>query len=95
MTNNQLKVLRDVLKDSEGRIFSVEFIKRTTGELRKMTARLGVTKHLQGGSKRFSDIEKQLITVFDMEKHAYRSIPLENIIKISINGLEIQTKGAN
>lgn len=95
MTKNQLKIIKDVLQESEGRIFHVEFIKRTTGELRKMTARLGVTKFLKGGDKKYKDNDKELITVFDMGKNAYRCIPLENIINISINGLNISTKGVN
>lgn len=73
---------------NDGHIFSVTFVKRTTGELREMTCRLGVKKHLKGGEKSFSDKEKNLLTVFDMTKQGYRSIPLENIVHIKINGVE-------
>ena len=38
---------------NDGKFFGVEFIKRTTGELRQMQARIGVTKHLKGGTKKF------------------------------------------
>ncbi len=47
---------------SNGAIFNVKFIKRTTGELRSMTCRLGVQKHLKGGKKGFSDKAKDLLT---------------------------------
>jgi hypothetical protein len=78
----------DYLKDAvdDGRIFSVEFIKRTTGEKRLMVCRLGVKSHLKGGTKKFDDKEKNLLTVFDVQKKGYRSIPLENIISVKIHG---------
>lgn len=78
----------DFLKDavSDGRIFGIEFIKRTTGEHRHMVCRLGVKSHLKGGTKKFSDTEKKLLTVFDIQKNAYRSIPLDQIIRVKING---------
>lgn len=78
----------DFLKEAvdDGHIFSVEFIKRTTGELRHMVCRIGVKSHLKGGTKKFSDTEKQLLTVFDVQKNAYRSIPLDQIIRVKVNG---------
>ena len=71
---------------ADGQIFSVEFIKRSTGELRKMTCRLGVKKHLKGGSKPYSAKQHNLLTVFDMEKSGYRSIPLESVRKLTVSG---------
>jgi hypothetical protein len=78
----------DFLKEAvdDGHIFSVDFIKRTTGEERHMVCRIGVKSHLKGGTKKFSDTEKNLLTVFDVQKNGYRSIPLENIIRVKING---------
>lgn len=78
----------DFLKEAvdDGHIFSVDFIKRTTGEQRHMLCRIGVKSHLKGGTKKFSDTEKNLLTVFDVQKNGYRSIPLENIIRVKING---------
>ncbi len=71
---------------SNGAIFNVKFIKRTTGELRSMTCRLGVQKHLKGGKKGFSDKAKDLLTVFDMSAKGYRSIPMDGIQSLSVNG---------
>ena len=71
---------------SDGGIFSVEFIKRSTGELRKMTCRLGVKKHLKGGSKAYNPKKHNLLTVFDMQAKGYRSIPVDAVQKLSING---------
>ena len=70
---------------NDGRIFRVTFIKRTNGELRNMVCRFGVKSHLRGGVKAFSDTEKKLFTVFDMQKKAYRSIPLDSIVEVKVN----------
>jgi hypothetical protein len=71
---------------SDGSLFSVEFIKRTTGEKREMLCRTGVRAHLKGGTKKFDDKEKQLLTVYDVQKNGYRSIPLDAIIRVKIHG---------
>jgi len=71
---------------SNGAIFSVEFIKRSNGELRKMVCRLGVKKHLRGGDKAYDSKQHNLLTVFDMEKEGYRSIPVDAIQRLSVNG---------
>lgn len=66
-----------------GKIFSVFFIKRTNNEERLMLCRGGVTKHLTHGERRYQFEQKGLINVFDMQKVAYRTIPVDNIIKIN------------
>ena len=76
--------LRDLI--DTGKFCTVTFIKRSTGELRKMTCRTGVKRHLQGGSKPYSSNAHGLITVFDLAKQAYRSIPLDGIQRITANG---------
>ena len=78
----------DYLKDAvdDGKFFSVEFIKRTTGKKRLMLCRLGVKSHLKGGTKKFKDEDKNLLTVFDVNKKQYRSIPLDGIISVQIHG---------
>ena len=79
---------------SDGKIFSVKFIKRTTGELRRMTCRIGVKKHLKGGDKAYSAAQKRLLTVFDMDAKSYRSIPLEGIQSVSVGGQTFSFGGA-
>jgi len=71
---------------ADGHTFYVTFVKRTNGEVREMRCRVGVKKHLKGGEKKFSDEEKKLLTVFDLDKLAYRSIPLDQIIRVKVNG---------
>ena len=69
-----------------GKLFSVEFIKKD-GTLRKMTARLGVTKHLKGVGMRYDAISKGLLPVYDMQKQSYRTINLDTILKLKVKGV--------
>jgi hypothetical protein len=70
----------------DGQIFSVEFTKRTTGEIRRMVCRLGVKKHLTGGGAAYDAKARNLLTVFDMEKGGYRSIPVEAVHSLTVHG---------
>lgn len=71
---------------SDGSIFSVEFVRRTDGKRRKMICRMGVTKHLRGGKKAYNPAAHDLLTVFDMENKGYRSIPVDAILSLCVNG---------
>lgn len=82
--------VKAALDANPGKIFKVRFTKRTTGEERTMIARLGVKAHLKGGTKAFDDKDYGLITAFDMQKQAYRSIPCDAIHEITIAGQEFQ-----
>lgn len=73
----------EFIQSTDGLFFSVEFIKRTTGEKRVMLARTGVRKHLKGGDAAYNFTDHGLISVFDMEKGQYRSIPKEGITKLN------------
>ena len=73
----------------ETKIFSVDFIKKD-GSLRTMIARLGVKKHLQGGTLKYNAEEKSLLPVFDMEKQAYRMVNVNTIQEIRYNGETIK-----
>ena len=78
---------------SDGAIFSIEFIKRGIGTLRRMKYRTGVKKHRRGGKAAYNAWEKGLLTVFDMEKRGYRSIPMESIQKINVGGQSFNFSG--
>ncbi len=67
-----------------GRIFTVEFIKRTTGELRKMTCRRGVRKGVKGVGMSYDPLSKGLLTVYDVEKEAYRMINLRDLVSLKM-----------
>ena len=73
---------------TKGRVFSARFIKRTTGEIRNMNCRLGVTKHLRGGELKYKPAEKNLVGVFDMKKGGYRTIDIDGLLEIRVDGEE-------
>lgn len=69
-------------KQLGGKIFTVHFIKKD-GTLRKMNARLGVKKHLKGGTKSFNDSDFNYLTVFDLKKKSYRTVNLNTVTKLT------------
>lgn len=73
LNNRQLK---EMIENTKGRIFVANFIK-ATGEQRKMVCRLGVRKGLTGLGKRYE--KENLVTVYDMVNHGYRTINLETM----------------
>lgn len=76
----------EMLTATEGKIFSVKFVKRSTGELREMVARTGVKAHLKGGDAAYKFADKALLSVYDLQKKAYRSIPLDGIVSLKSGG---------
>ena len=65
-----------------GRIFTVRFVKRTNGEERRMTCRLGVKKALRGGTPAYDPRSYNLMTVYDVRARDYRSVNLETVFDI-------------
>lgn len=78
--------LADRLRASNGKIVRVTFIKRTTGEVRVLVGRLGVKSHLKGGERAYDFEEKGLVSIFDMQKRAYRCVPTESILELCAEG---------
>ena len=68
------------------KFFTVEFVKRTTGEVRVMNGRLRVQKHLKGGDKAYNFSEKNLVSVYDVQKRGYRAVPMESVIRLKAGG---------
>lgn len=75
-----------------GKVFSVKFVKRSTGEVRQMRCRLNVNKGVKGVGPNYNPSEHNLIRVYVMPgdegydpnnpSKNYRSIPVENIKEI-------------
>lgn len=80
--------LRSFIAAIGGQTFTVEFVKKTTGELRVMNARMGVTKHLRGGESTTKHCP-DLLTTFDMQAQGYRTITLDNVRVLRGAGMEI------
>lgn len=74
--SEDIRALRRLIADTKGRIFSVLFVSRGKNEPRKMKARLKRTMP----DRVESDLRNHQFTVYDMAKHAYRTIPLERVV---------------
>lgn len=69
---------------SGGKFFTVGFVKRTTGQLRKLNCRVMPPK--QDGKPAYNFDHHNLILVWDIHKHGYRTVPIENIVWIKAKG---------
>lgn len=69
-----------------GKFCTIMFIKRTDGSLRTMNCRLGVKKYALGVGLKFSPSEKNLVSVFDAKKKAYRFVAVEGVLRVDANG---------
>lgn len=79
----------EVLKEvGNGKVFGAVF-QKTDGSERVMSARVGVRKDLKGVGHKFSCRERNLLSVFDMNKKEYRFINLNTCSRIRANGKEI------
>jgi hypothetical protein len=72
----------DILKSMGKKKFEVLFIKRTTGEARRMACQYGVKKNITGKGMRYDPKNRNLSVVFDLEKDSYRMINVEGLISI-------------
>lgn len=70
----------------DGHVFTVEFIKRTTGEYRVMNCRCGVKKDLKGVGRLFDPKKKDLLGVWDMQNDGYRFVNLKDLQLLKMKG---------
>jgi len=78
-------IVENLLKEtSNKKIFSVTFIKKD-GSLRKMNAMRGVRKGVKGVGHSFNPSEKNLLTVYDMQKGDFRFVNLNDVISFKAN----------
>jgi len=77
---------KELIHNTNGKIFSSVFTKKN-GDLRIMTGRLKVTKHLTDNARpRPYDPNKyNLICLFDMINKGYRMININTLKQITIN----------
>ena len=78
------------LRSLKGKFFTIEFTKRTTGERRVMTCRLGVHKHLKGGKKAYDPEKLGLMIVWEPKSSEYKSIPTDAITELRFAGRKYQ-----
>ena len=84
--------VEDFLRSLNGKMFSVVFTKRTTGEVRKLLATTNYASKLKGGEASYDAKAKGLLVVLDVvaskktPERAIRSIPLDAVSEIHANG---------
>jgi len=77
----------EFILSSGGKVFAVEAIKRSTGELRLYNGRIGVHAYVNGRGMAYDPTDKGLLTIFDMAKHGYRSVAVEGITRVKMHGV--------
>jgi hypothetical protein len=78
-------IVENLLQETANKkIFSVTFVKKD-GSLRKMNAMRGVRKGVKGVGHSFSPSEKNLLTVYDMQKRDFRFVNLNEVISFTAN----------
>ena len=75
----------DLIKNTNGKIFSATFTKKDGSE-REMNCRTGVSKHLKGGQLKFDAKAKGLFSVYDLQVKNYRFINTKTVSKLKIDG---------
>lgn len=90
--------IKSFIKSLKGSIYTIEFTKKTTGELRVMNCRQNVFKHSSGGSNNL-DGKPDVIGTYDVQianklpeeerKKAYRAIWLDGVKSIRGGGQEV------
>ncbi|MCG8430108.1 MAG: hypothetical protein MJA29_02900, partial [Candidatus Omnitrophica bacterium] len=83
-----------LIRESNGHAFSVEFVKRTTGERRTMLARTGVKKGVTGAGRNYDPASHGLIGVYEVIRGndgkftdgQFRMVSIEGITRLTIEG---------
>ena len=77
----RIKNIKKGIKGTNGLIFRATFVKQD-GHIRNMIARIGVTKGLKGSDRKAKS--EEYLTVFDMEKKAFRTINLDSMLELKM-----------
>ena len=85
----KIELIKSLLKTTNGRFFGVTFVKQD-GTLRNMNARTGVSSHIKGTGASRAGTNDKYLTVFDAQKRAYRTINLETVQSLKIDGVTFQ-----
>lgn len=93
-TASEIIQIRALISKTNGHFFKVVFVKRSTGEVREMTARIGVKKYTNGIGLKYDAKSKNLLPVWVSNENldgaeAYRMVDLETILEIKANGKEL------
>lgn len=73
--------LHGFLAKQAGKFVTVEFTK-LDGSNRMLNGRLGVRKHLRGGTNTVMAPDRPYLTVFDVKRKGYRAVNLSTVSKV-------------
>ncbi len=76
---------------NDGRFFSIKFHK-ADGSIRKMIARTGVKRNLQG-NPRYNPDDHNIFIVWSVNDEAYRSIRVDRVFEVKANGVTYSKLG--
>jgi hypothetical protein len=85
--HKKIQTVAKIIKEQEGKAVTVTFIKRTNNEKRVMNCRLGVKKHLKGGTLKYNPKDYDLLTCYDLQKKDYRCISLDAVLEVVAAGV--------
>ena len=87
---NKVDKVMNLVEKAQGRIFSVEFIKKD-GTIRKMTCRREVHKYSKGGKAGY-EVNPLNVGVYEFcqrqGKEAYRNFNADRVLKMKVDGVE-------
>ena len=79
---------KELIKEMQsGKFFTCEFIKKDCSN-RIINCRTGVQKYTKGKGMSFDPMAKSLLSVYDIQKKAYRFINLSTIIWVQVSGVK-------
>lgn len=84
--------LQDFLVRQVGKFVGIDFVKKG-GCNRSLNGRLGVQKHLRGGTNTVEAQDRPYITLFDMKNSGYRAVNLATVSRVRANGKEFAVVG--
>lgn len=86
LTIKEAKDLLNSAKRTQGQFFGVYFSTREDGEDKVINGKAGVREGIKGVGKRYRDVLQGLVTVWARNREDFRSIPIEKIDKITMDG---------
>lgn len=88
----------DIITKAKANFQYVEFVKRTTGEVRYMVYRVAGSDDRSGDTiptdRVVNDIKKETLTVWDLNKAEYRRINLREVVRLVIDQTEYSVSEA-
>ena len=89
-----IQEMQNLIEETHGKIASVTFVKRSTGEETTRRIRTGVKRDVKGVGQNYKPSDHGLVTIFDMDrqgkdgkKGGHINIPLDSIMEVKCGKL--------